>query len=149
MAYTGHDLGMVKEGTGLDLIAGLTMAWRHLLICFVCFACTEVPAWAVEPMWKAGVAKVLITPQQPMWLSGYASRTRPADGKFQDLYAKALALEDTNRNVSLLVTADLVGISRELSHSIRTEITRRCSAFPEKTYFLPFRTPTQDRDRAT
>ena len=101
------------------------MAPRYLLMSFVCFACSKVPAWAGEPTWKAGVAKVLITPQQPMWLSGYAARTRPAEGKLQDLYAKALALEDARGNLSLLVTLDLVGISRELSHSIRTEITRR------------------------
>lgn len=60
-----------------------------------------------------------------MWLSGYAARTRPAEGKLQDLWVKALALEDAEGNVGLLVTLDLVGISRELSHSIRTEITRR------------------------
>ena len=60
-----------------------------------------------------------------MWLSGYAARTRPAEGKLQDLFAKALALEDAQGNVGLLVNMDLVGISRELSQSLRTQITRR------------------------
>jgi hypothetical protein len=70
-----------------------------------------------------------------MWLSGYAARTRPAEGKLQDLYVKALALEDSQGNVGLLVTMDLVGISRELSNAIRTEITRRWR-IPQSNLFL-------------
>ena len=42
--------------------------------------------------WQAGVAKVNITPKNLMWMSGYASRRKPADGKLTDLWAKALVL---------------------------------------------------------
>ena len=42
--------------------------------------------------WKAGLAKVVITPEKPIWMSGYASRNKPSEGKIHDLYAKALAL---------------------------------------------------------
>src|SRR6516162_4003595 len=65
--------------------------------------------------WKAGVAKVIITPDKPMWLSGYSSRDKPAEGKIHDLWAKALALEDKKGKRCVLVTMDLVGIPRELS----------------------------------
>lgn len=98
---------------------------RYQIAWLFCFSLAPLPVPASEPIWKAGVAKTVITPQQPMWLSGYAARTRPAEGKLQDLWVKALALEDAQGNVGLLVTLDLVGISRELSQSIRTEITRR------------------------
>ena len=30
--------------------------------------------------WKAGVAKQLITPTQPTWMSGYASRNHASEG---------------------------------------------------------------------
>jgi hypothetical protein len=30
--------------------------------------------------WKVGLAKVVITPDEPVWLSGYSSRTAPAEG---------------------------------------------------------------------
>ena len=30
-------------------------------------------------VWKAGVASMVITPEQPMWLAGYAARTHPSD----------------------------------------------------------------------
>ena len=44
--------------------------------------------------YKAGVARVLITPEKPMYLSGYANRTHASEGKIHDLWAKALAIED-------------------------------------------------------
>ena len=68
--------------------------------------------------WRAGVAKVVITPQQPIWMSGYASRDRPAEGKLHDLWAKALALDDGGGRRAVLVTMDLCGIDRDLSQRV-------------------------------
>jgi hypothetical protein len=51
-------------------------------------------AIAQQSEWKAGIAKVAITPEQPVWMAGYASRSRPSEGKVHDLYARALALQD-------------------------------------------------------
>ena len=39
-------------------------------------------------------AKVVITPEKALWMSGYGGRTKPAEGKVHDLWAKALALQD-------------------------------------------------------
>ena len=44
---------------------------------------------------KAGFAKIVITPEQNVWMAGYANRAKPAEGKIHDLYAKALAIEDS------------------------------------------------------
>ena len=41
---------------------------------------------------RAGLARVNITPDGPIWLSGYASRNKPSEGVYQELFAKALAL---------------------------------------------------------
>ena len=57
-------------------------------------ACLCFPLVLGDPTWKAGAAKIAITPHQPLWMSGYASRTKPAEGKLHDLWAKALVLED-------------------------------------------------------
>ena len=111
------------------------MAYRKLITCLCVFVLVQVSDAADGPTWKAGVAKVLITPNKPMWLSGYAARTHPADGKLQDLYAKSLVLEDSKGNLGLLVTMDLVGISREMSQSIRKEIVRRWR-IPEESILL-------------
>ncbi|MFC2123283.1 neutral/alkaline non-lysosomal ceramidase N-terminal domain-containing protein [Bacteroidota bacterium] len=71
-----------------------------------------------ENNWKAGVARMVITPEENMWMAGYAARTKPAEGKTHDLWVKALALDDGNGNQGVLVTADIIGFSRELSKSI-------------------------------
>lgn len=74
--------------------------------------------FAAEPGWKAGFAAEAITPKQPMWMSGYASRTAPADGSETELWAKAAVIEDAAGKRAVLVTLDLVGISREVSLDI-------------------------------
>ncbi|MCB0689487.1 MAG: neutral/alkaline non-lysosomal ceramidase N-terminal domain-containing protein [Saprospiraceae bacterium] len=74
---------------------------------------------AQPAIWKAGVAKINITPDAPMWMAGYAARTSPSQGKIQDLWAKALALEDKDGTRSVLVTLDLVGLPKPISDEIR------------------------------
>jgi neutral ceramidase len=75
--------------------------------------------------WKAGAAKINITPDQPMWMSGYAARDKPASGKMTDLWAKALALEDPAGKRAVLITLDLVGIDRGLSVSICDKLQKK------------------------
>ena len=79
-------------------------------------ACGDVRA--AESTWKAGVAQKTITPKKLMWMSGYGSRTAPAEGKADDLMAKALVLEDADKTRVVLITLDLVGIDRATSQDI-------------------------------
>src|SRR5262245_8050858 len=44
----------------------------------IALALWSLPCPAAD--WKAGAARVKITPERPMWMSGYASRTGPAEG---------------------------------------------------------------------
>jgi hypothetical protein len=91
---------------------------RILPIAAALFIATVSVVIAEEIPWRAGVARVNITPELPIWLSGYASRNRPATEVLDELWAKALVLEDANGKRALLITMDLVGIDRDLSHSI-------------------------------
>ena len=54
-----------------------------------------VPHAVGQDTWKAATDSVVITPDEPMWMAGYASRNKPSEGKVQDLFAKALAIEQT------------------------------------------------------
>lgn len=72
---------------------------------------------AAKPL-KAGLARIVITPDKPVWMAGYAARTKPSEGKLQELEAKALALEDASGNRFVLVTTDLLGIPGALSSEI-------------------------------
>lgn len=65
--------------------------------------------------WKAGVAKVKITPSKPLMMGGYASRNRPADGTTTDLWAKALVVQDGSGSQTVLITADVNNITRDIS----------------------------------
>ena len=64
--------------------------------------------------WKAGVAKIAITPAYPIWMAGFGSRTHPSEGVREDIFVKALALRDEAGNTSVLVTADLVDTRRDV-----------------------------------
>jgi hypothetical protein len=93
---------------------------------------TLIPAIALllatEPppdAWKAGVAVRVITPDELLWMAGYGNRTKPAEGKLQDLRVKALALEDPAGGRLVLVTSDLVGLPRPLSTAVADEVARK------------------------
>ena len=68
--------------------------------------------------WKAGAAKICITPEQPMWMAGYGSRDHESEGKLTELWAKALVLEDGQGHRGVLIALDLVGVDRQTSESI-------------------------------
>jgi hypothetical protein len=65
----------------------------RLLILSGALALYALPERATAGEWLAGVARVKITPDQPLLLSGKYQRDRPAVGTLHDLWAKALALE--------------------------------------------------------
>ena len=68
--------------------------------------------------WKAGVAREVITPAEPMWMAGYASRDSPSQGSLHDLWAKAIVLEDPSGKKVILVTTDLLGFPANISDNI-------------------------------
>lgn len=74
--------------------------------------------------WKAGVASVVITPEEPMWMAGFAARTRPSEGKLHELWAKALVIEDIAGKKALLITTDLSGIPKSISDNIRDRLEK-------------------------
>ncbi len=74
---------------------------------------------------RAGAAKVKITPDTPGWLTGYGGRKTVAEGVAQDLWARALAIEDANGRKHVLVTADILGFPPGLNRSIRADVRER------------------------
>lgn len=72
----------------------------------------------VPANWKAGTATAVVTPQKLLWMAGYAARKKPAEGKVQDLFAKALAIEDEQGNRLVFVTLDLIGVPQSVRHSV-------------------------------
>ena len=74
--------------------------------------------------WKAGVARANITPDKPMWMSGYASRDHRATGTLTKLWGKVLILEDARGQRVAAITLDLVGIDQATSNTLRERIVK-------------------------
>ena len=72
--------------------------------------------------WKAAVSRADITPEQPLWMSGYAARDHAATGQQTPLWAKALVLEDEQGRRGVIISLDLCGIDRETSLQIRNRL---------------------------
>src|SRR3954454_12948198 len=76
-------------------------------------------------IWKAGVAAAVITPAEPMWLAGWAVRTEPARGTLTELFAKALAVEDGYGSRLVLLTVDLIAVSRDIAVAVAAQVRER------------------------
>jgi neutral ceramidase len=105
------------------------MAIRTLTFCLI--LCAGAAAVAAAPQWKAGAAKIVITPDEPVWMGGYASRKAPSEGKVHNLHAKALAVEDAQGNRFVLVTTDLLVITPELRTGVEDAVAERHGLPPD------------------
>ncbi|MBI1900069.1 MAG: neutral/alkaline non-lysosomal ceramidase N-terminal domain-containing protein [Planctomycetia bacterium] len=95
------------------------------LVAFVAAFQDRSSAADQAPTWKAGAAKTVVTPRELLWMSGYGGRDHPAEGKLTDLWAKALAIEDSQGRRAVVITLDLVGIPRETSLAVREAIGKK------------------------
>jgi Neutral/alkaline non-lysosomal ceramidase, N-terminal len=74
---------------------------------------------------RAGVGRADITPTGPVWLSGYAARTRPSEGAIHKLWARALAIESGNGQRIVIVSTDVIGIPRGVSDDVAARIGKQ------------------------
>ena len=93
------------------------------IVVHFCFTCITTSAQQLTaPGWKAGIARAIITPGEPMWLAGYAARDHESEGTLVDLWAKVLAIQDSKGKKAVLITSDLLGYPRKMSDRIRDQI---------------------------
>lgn len=74
---------------------------------------------------QVGVGRIKITPERPIFLSGYAARKKPSEGVKLELWAKALAFSDKKNGRVVVVTTDLIGMSRSLSERVGAEAEKK------------------------
>lgn len=92
-------------------------------------------SWAQEGSgWKAAAASTKITPKEPMWMAGYASRTSPSEGVTQDLFAKVLVLEDGQGGRFVTLTMDLIGIPTSLRSTVVEALWKQHQLPPERVF---------------
>lgn len=90
----------------------------------LCLFALVLPA-APKPEFRAGAGRIKITPAGPIWMSGYASRNHPSTGVANDLWAKALAIEDSRARKVVLVSTDLIGLPRAVSESVAAQVEKK------------------------
>ena len=93
-----------------------------LLYCSLFDAVVANSQQSASGIWKAGTARVIITPKEPIWMAGYGAREHPSKGVLTQLWAKVLALEDSKGEKVVLITTDLLGIPKGISDHIRNQL---------------------------
>ncbi|MFT4688021.1 MAG: neutral/alkaline non-lysosomal ceramidase N-terminal domain-containing protein [Verrucomicrobiia bacterium] len=106
------------------------MNCRSFFLACVFVLSTHAPA----ADWKAAAAKVLITPQQPMWMGGYSSRKAPGEGKTTEIYAKVLVLQDKAENRQVTITFDLIGVPRTFRLELAKSVEDRFAIRPDQLF---------------
>ncbi len=101
------------------------MVWGIGMLLFIGGHATVCFAQTAPTTWKAGVARTSITPRESMWMAGFAARDRPSDGKLNELWAKALVLEDAAGQRAVLVSTDLVGLPKAISDHVKRALQEK------------------------
>src|SRR5262245_1916887 len=112
------------------LLAARSCRWRVLLSAVLALL-TPGPAHAAAPPapWKVGVARIDITPAYPVRLSGFGFRRTESEGVTQRIWARALAIGDTEPAV--LLTIDNLGVPANLVADLAARL-RKHGVKPER-----------------
>jgi ABC-type amino acid transport substrate-binding protein len=97
---------------------------RTLLAGWAVAVLTLAGAAASGAEWQVGIARADITPTESTWMAGYAARDHPSEGTIHPLWAKALAIDDTQGNRVVLVTTDLIGFERDLADAVAARVKK-------------------------
>ena len=84
---------------------------------------------------QAGVGRADITPTEPIRLAGYAGRNKPHESIDQPICTKALALRDSAGAITLIVTADTIGVPRSFNDELAARIERELKVPRERFLF--------------
>jgi putative membrane-bound dehydrogenase-like protein len=79
-----------------------------------------------------GVARIDITPEGPIRLSGYLVRTAESRGVQQKLWAKALAIGSDAQGAAVLVTVDNLGVPDAITREVAKRLATRAGLAPER-----------------
>ena len=91
---------------------------NRLTAVIVLFLLLHTRIVAQDTSWKAGTAKAVITPSEPMWMAGYGGRNKPAEGTFHDLYIRVLALQDASGHRAVTLSSDTLGMSQQIYEAV-------------------------------
>ena len=97
-----------------------TFNLRSTLLLLLAF---RVPAYSGESL-RVGLATRDVTPEGPIWLSGYSARNRPSERVDQRLLVQAAAFEDDRGERAILVSLDNCEVSGQFSVASDSSLSR-------------------------
>jgi len=104
------------------------------LLLFVILLTESIFCPACQAALKAGCARVDITPPVGVWLSGYGSRNKPSETISDQLYAKAVVLDDGQTKIAI-VSTDLLWVPLETTNEVRG-IVKKKIGIPESNVLV-------------
>jgi hypothetical protein len=113
---------------------------RGLIV--LCLSLALCGAVAQGAGFRAGVARLDITPGRPIWLTGYGDRTHPSTGVVHPLWAKALAIEDGKGGRVVIVTTDLIGLHRSITDPVAARVQKEYGLDRSQIWFNSSHTHT-------
>ncbi len=75
-------------------------------------------------LWNVGVARRDIASQEPIALAGWGGE-RISTGTLHPIWAKAIAMQDEQGTTAVLVTTDLLGLSRDMSEELASRASEK------------------------
>ncbi len=130
----------------------MRMLGSIVCLSFVAVLVTAAPMHAGNPAGlKAGVARIDITPDKPVTLSGYASRKGLSTGVHDPLSARALAFEVGGKRL-VMISVDIIGFYGGTDEYLRSALLKEFSLQPSELFLCGIHThaaptPTMDRER--
>lgn len=82
---------------------------------------------------RAGAARIDVTPEKPVQMSGYAGRKDPSTGVHDPLSARVLAFEVGGKRL-VLVSADLIGFYGGTAQIMRSALLAKCNLKPSELF---------------
>ena len=109
-----------------DTASCIGLILNALLYLFI-FGPSSLSAQSLKSEWKVGAAKSDITPEVPVRLSGYGSRTQATAEIDDRLFARAMTLKHGEQPPLVIVSLDAIGLSASLTDQIHAQLRERFS----------------------
>jgi hypothetical protein len=85
-----------------------------------------------DTTYQIGVAKVDITPDFPVRLSGYGGRRTESDGVAQRIWAKALAIRTETEGAAVLLTVENCGVPDAMTERVAAQLKEKAGILREQ-----------------
>jgi hypothetical protein len=122
----------------------LSLIWRRrnrAVVWVICLALTASigQAQPAEKVLRAGTAKIDITPEKPVKMAGYASRTELSQGVHDPLSARVVAFENNGKRL-VLVSTDIIGFYDGTADYMRKTILDEFKLEPSELFLTAIHT---------